>query len=343
MRQRKMGQRFLFPLQVEVDGKGLIPDAIVILPPPIRTTDAKGASQSTQNVFRFDEGTAKAGEVQMASEAKTVEIVAQQLRGLITSEKEPTWLRVFALNWLTGTRLEQSTDILIKLAGGEGVPGILRYAAIGNIESGKVKDAGPTQVKVLQRKPIEARITMWTIDALAAIGGNFAAAIRPFLNDTNSGVVSAAVRAVGRMKDAESVWILLTKLTDMKIKEASSFAELMASLRSQFDANSLGEAIATIGTSDAISGLWTLMQNQKGESGTRVAALKGLSKSGKIRTGDAPTLVSLLTDEAVAANVRIEVISALKNIGSPEALSAIRSATNSKNKDVQQKAEQALK
>ena len=358
-RQRKINQFFLFPCEtfdprcgrpggaLPLNEKGLVADAVIVLPPAIRTMSSQGKVELKQWLFRFEPGSAPRETVLAPVEVKEISIAAAPLRELVASEKQPVWLRVFALNWLTETQLKQSTDLLVKLAGDDALPETLRYAAIANVKSGKVKEAGPILASLLQGKPSNAHLVIEIIEAVGAIGDPaLAPAVRSILShniESSNELVASAAWAAGMLKDPESALILLPRLAAMKLTKPTSFVELLAFEEARIHMEAVATAIARIGTPEAVSGLWRLTRDRGKACETRLAALNGLTEARSISSGDVPTLVAILADEADGCGVRTGVLQPLKNISSPEALAAIQSAAQSKDKDLRLSAEKLLK
>jgi HEAT repeat protein len=198
-------------------------------------------------------------------ETVTVTTGVAELTATVENADLPLWRRIFALNWLAEEHLGEAEGLLLRLAAEAKENPALRNAAILNLGAWQIKAAVAPLLGVLE-SAAEENIRGNAIEALGDIGDRAAVAkLRPYLDHANEGVGTAAITALGKLKDAESVAALSAILLDKK-KEA----------RHEAGAAALG----AIGDEAAISTLTSCLGSEKTGERLRLQIISALGAVG---------------------------------------------------------------
>ncbi|MCC7237560.1 MAG: HEAT repeat domain-containing protein [Bryobacterales bacterium] len=185
-------------------------EAVFVVAPVMRPS----GQPAVAHVFRFDTGdTLQAGQSFSPAETWTLTLVREQIEKVATDTAQAVWRRVFALNWLAESQFEAASGVFLKYAADGGAPRGLKVAAMLNLGIHKHKQGLPTLVAALKENdPLSQAV------AIAALGefgeATTAAEVRPFLSSRNDTIAVTSVEAVGKLKDGESVPVLLKLLAD---------------------------------------------------------------------------------------------------------------------------------
>ncbi|MBM4039211.1 MAG: hypothetical protein FJ290_11925 [Planctomycetes bacterium] len=196
------------------------PEYTVLLPPLV----LEEGKSSVQTVLRFHVGSMPEAETGLLpKDVKQYPLDGAVNTQLVADAAQPLWLRLHALNWLAESAFQTSADMLLRLAANDRAPRLMRSAAILNLGLHQHKPATSVMLAQLSDKtdPTGRR------PAIAALGelgdSSLAAHIRPFLDDADEMLAREAVEAVGKLRDPESVAVLLRKLADRSKEAASGF------------------------------------------------------------------------------------------------------------------------
>jgi HEAT repeat protein len=342
--------------------KSELRDQIIVVLPRMRVL-GNTVLQMSHTIFRFNVKDLKEGDTFDAAENFQIPLTPQDLRAIVTDDKQPIWLRLFALNWFAETNSKEATDLLLQYATAnysytkqdlavkpeeldptkievallEKIKSVttayvLQISSIVNLGTWKIKSSSVSLAALLQ-KTDNRILKLVTIEALGEIGDLTAASsVRPFIKDSDEAISNTAIEAVGKLKDAESVSTLLEIL--VKGKETKS-----ARLKADDAYYKAATALGAIGSREAIDGLIGVMRNSK-ETKLRVAAAKTLENISSAEV--AASLIAVVSDNKTPDELKTVVISNLSKIGGTEAIAAIRNAAESNSDTVRRSAITAL-
>lgn len=281
-------------------------DYVAVILPIARSVKGEAVS-AAYTVCRFAVGEPRDGDTFNPVETTTYQATAAELRALAMNEQQPLWLRVFALNWFAENHSAEAADLLTRYVIDSKLPPMLQTAAAANLGVWKIKTAVPALIEVTS-KTENGDLRKQTVEALGEIGDPAAIpVIRPYLNLKGGEVFIAAIEAIGKLKDAESVVKLLSFLSDKNDEDRYSAA---------------AAALAAIGDRQAVEGLIAVMQNSKlKKEARRFAALR----LGGARSAAAlAPLTALANDRSAPKELRAAAISSIGETGGAEALATLR-------------------
>lgn len=298
------------------------PQLTFLLPPFVR----EEGKPPVQTMLRFNsEGQSVTGQSLVPADSIRYPFDNAATIQLPSDTTKPMWLRLHALNWLAESNFDKAAEMLLRFASDQSAPRTIRVAALLNLGLHQHKPAIPVILTGLNNKtePVERAVA---IAALGEMGdSSIASQVRPFLSDSNEMLAHEAIEAVGKLKDAESVAVLLVALGDRR-KEKQSDA--------------IAKSLAQIGSPEAWSGLLTFAGNRKSGFQPRRASVLALG-SAQHRPA-IPVLAGILADESDEKGIRLNAISALESVGGAEAWTAIRSTCGARDKSVAESALQAM-
>ncbi len=195
---------------------------VVLILPSVRPVNA-GVEQMMRTMLRFDVEEAKSGDTFKPAEAVTMAMRTADLRALAVNSAHEDWRRIFALNWLVEAHPREVIDVLLETIAQKDAPPSLRSAAAINLGGMKVVAAVQPLSEVV-RTDEDVALRQHAVEALGEIGNPAAApVIRPLLDDASDELAGAAIKAVGKLKDAEAVGALLAMLTNKERKRVGLF------------------------------------------------------------------------------------------------------------------------
>lgn len=301
---------------------------IAVIPPSVKPVKAPPQSQNwaTQTALRFEAGAVKDGETLKPATTTTIPLRGADLRPMVANSTHDLWQRIFALNWLAETQPKTAVEPVLETLVDKNAPPLLRSSAALNLGALKAAPAVQPLIETL-RSTEDATLMQSAINALGDIGDGVAApAVRPFLNrheESMGPVVAAAIEAVGKLKDAESVETLVAVFTDQKRKRLQSAA---------------GDALAAIGNRAAMSALLNLLRDTRNEVSVEAAEKLALTGAPEAVTA----LVAVVNDRKTSKELRSKAISSLGKLGGAEALNTLRAAADSEREEIRNDALEAL-
>lgn len=284
---------------------------VVLVAPLIRSAD--GSLQ--QPIFRFDvPATFDPGGQWLLLDNELFTLRADEMRRIITDTNAPLWRRRYALNWLVDYFADEARDETVRLAADSGTPTLLRYTAILNL--GQLKDRAmvPKLLDILAG----ANTTQEKVPALAALGWSgdrlAAPAVRAQLSSSDPIVRQQAIESLRDLADPEAV------------------QPILAVIRSKTDRSlyrSATQALAAIGTVDAVDALSNIASESKGDLRLRQDAISALGTAARAST--MPLLIALATQPKEKADLRSSATSALGRFSQTEAVDALVRVADEKN------------
>lgn len=209
----------------------------------------------------------------------------------------------------------------------------------------------------------DAALRRNAVEALGEIGDPSAApVIRPLLDDPGDELAVATMKAVGKLKDAEAVGVLLAMLKrNEKRRGLEGMIISGPPLKSDRD-EAAADALGIIGNKAAVEGLLNLLRDPRPwmpglaaeklgltNSPDAVAPLASILAEGKApRSGGGRSgifgggLAGALANRPDSKKLQINCISSLGKLGGPEALVALLSAVESEHEELREAALSAL-
>jgi HEAT repeat protein len=315
---RTIAETVLFPLDIEIKGER----TMLAVVPPILT--AAGGEPVEQTLLRADLSGVAAVKQEITLTPIAVPLSGQALAGMAQAG-QPPWQRVVAVNWLAERQPAAAAEILLQVAADGAAPPVVRHAALLNLGVLKVGGA----LSVLQGALDPASPRGMRMSALTAVGdlgdSRGAAAVRPFLTDSDAGVALRAIAAAAALEDSGSVPILT------RILREHSEEELQAEAAS---------ALGAIAGPDALSALESTLRDGKAPLGARGGAALA---AGRWRLESlVPAMHAVVTNDDESEAVRARAVRGLAMVGSTAALEALRAASNSSEESVRSSALDAL-
>ncbi len=332
--ERKIEVQIPAPYSLK-EGQGR--EYFVLILPSVRLVNA-GVEQMTRTMLRFDVGEAKRGDTFKPVDAVTMTMRAADLRAVAVNSAQEDWRRIFTLNWLVEAHPKEAVDLLLETVAQKDAPPSLRSAAAINLGAMKVGAAIQPLSEVV-RTAEDVAFRQHAIEALGEIGNPAAApVIRPLLDDASDELAVAAIKAVGKLKDAEAVGVLLVMLKKNERRRGLTGMMILAPPQKSDRDEAAADALAAIGNRAAVEGLLGLLRDPRPWMPGLAAEKLGLTGS---PDAVAP-LADVVADRKAAKELQIKCISSLGKLGGPEALAALRGALDSEREELREAAISAL-
>jgi HEAT repeat protein len=315
--QMSIQEEVLYPFDAKPGGGTLF-----VVAPAVR---APGRPASISS-FKFEVGAdPKTGQEFSPVETSVTSLARAETANLAADASRPAWRRVFALNWSAESHFEPTAGLLLKYAADPGDVAWLRVAAMLNLGLHRYQPGMPVLLSALEGAGDPVRQAAG-IAALGELGDPSAGArIRPFLSSTNETIAAAAIVALGKIKDGESVPPLQKALSDKAQEKRHP---------------QVAAALSGIGTQAAWDALLAAVADRKHAFQARRGAALAL---GEARYQAAvPLLAKILQDDRDEPGIRSNMLYALASVGTPDAWAAIRVTADGKDKSLALSAVQAM-